>query len=213
MTRRMSRRFFHVPRGVPYSVENSFVGIWAAWLLKLLWIDVDLHVTKDGVIVASHWAHPRMDGFILPAWFKAKYGPDPMIRDILWADLSRLRTPVRSYRGKTFVNQYRTAKEMMAEAVRRRRAIEFEPKGDKAFQDVSTWQQLDADRAEVGLPRSRVNVKTLTNIAGWQGRLRAASAAGLTTIVLPRYGAAIPRSAEQYIDYVRGSWKRGPVGS
>lgn len=212
MTKKVSRRFFHVPKGVPYSVENSYIGLWAAWRKGFKWIDVDLHVTKDGEVIAAHWAHPRQDGFILPAWFKDKYGPDPMIRDVVWADLQKLRSAPRSYYGKTFVNQYRTAKEMMAQAKRLGLSIEFEPKGDRDFGVPGLWLTLAGDAIDVGLPTSRIEVKTLTSIPGWKARLEAAHP-WFVTIVLPRNGAVIPRSAERYIDGVRGNWKRGPVGS
>lgn len=211
MTRTWRERIFHVPHGTWYAIENSRVGIATAVLLGFLWIDLDSHVTKDGVIVIGHWNLILKDHFLLPDWFIAKYGKHPRVSQVLWEDLQTLRTGMKGYRGRRRRFRYiSAARAMQLINARKRLGLALEVKADHAFHDKATFDRLERDRNSIGLPKSRMAVMTLQNIGQPLLRLKAAKAAGFTTILLAhgRKPANFEAEWAPYIDYVRGSWSR-----
>lgn len=202
LPRRM-RRIFHVPKGIAYAVENSRLGIWFAILLGFRWIDMDLHVTKDGVIVCGHWARISKDQFVIPDWFRAKYGDDPLISDVLWCDLKQLKTRRLGWRGHSRRFGYITAEQAMRTIARRSKRLGLAAELKVAI----NADRLDAARRRAGLPKSRLIVMTLSDHSRrpWLW-LRPFKHLGYVTVILAR--GPIPRSWEPYITYVRGRWVR-----
>jgi glycerophosphoryl diester phosphodiesterase len=81
---------YHVPRGTPYHTENGSLGIYLAARLGYHQIDLDLQMTKDKVIVATHWSQPmKKDGYYDPL---GKLKADRKVSSMTWAEVSRLRT-------------------------------------------------------------------------------------------------------------------------
>lgn len=83
-------RMYHVPAGVPYRFGNSPAGIKRAAVRGFAQVDIDLQMTKDGVIVGTHWHAPmRFDGFYDPA---GKLSRNRTVASMTWAQVSRLRS-------------------------------------------------------------------------------------------------------------------------
>lgn len=210
MTQHMPKwrsRIFHVPHGTPYMVENSYFGLKLAERLGYRWIDVDCHVTQDGVPVIGHWGKIKKDKFVLPAWFVKKYGTNPDISDALWEDLARLRTRrvfSNGFRRKFHYITLRRAAHIAARTNKLGLAVEL--KSDKSFEQKGTLQRILDDINAAGLPTNRAMIMTLTNSRGYAKRLKAAKAVGFVTVAQAR--GPIPQSEEPFIDYVRGRWVR-----
>lgn len=205
-----SLRRFHVPKGVAYAVGNSRLGIWFAVALGFRWIDLDLHVTRDGVIVCGHWSMIRRDKFVLPDWFVAKYGRDARIEQVDWPDLMQLHTVRLGWRGRYRRLVYITAEQAMRTIARRskRLGIAGETKDSAAFARAATWQRFEAARARAGLPAERVVIMRLSTMMHPYplSVLRAAKLSGRTTLLLIR--GPIPRTWDQWVDYYSGHLTR-----
>lgn len=208
------RRIFHVPKGVAYAIENSPAGIRIADRLGFRWIDLDAHVTADGVVVVGHWGLIQKDLFDLPPWFIRKYGHRPHVEDVSWADLRQLRTTPIRWRGQLRLRRYRymslaRALELVADT--KRLGIALEVKGSHAFRERSTFDAINIARINAGLPRARFMVMTLSSLPGALARLRAAHHAGFATVVLPRgpKPANYARTWAPYVMWRRGRWTRG----
>lgn len=95
---RPSGKMYHIPpepSKVPYAFENSPEGVKHAAKNGYSYIDIDLQVTKDGVIVASHTVDPlqkdvRWGGFTDTSG-KYKAGSKVKIKDMIWAEVSKLK--------------------------------------------------------------------------------------------------------------------------
>lgn len=93
-----SGKMYHIPpepSKVPYAFENSPEGVRHAAKNGYSYIDIDLQVTKDGVIVASHTVDPlqkdiRWGGFVDTSG-KYKVGSKIKIKDMTWAEVSKLK--------------------------------------------------------------------------------------------------------------------------
>lgn len=209
MAKKMPRnrsRIFHVKQH-KYNVENSFWGIWLAKVLGFLWMDIDVHATKDHVAVAAHWQYIRKDKFIIPPWFEKKYGHNPRIEDVLWEDLEKLVTKPTKYLKRTRRTQYRTVVEMARQIARvsDKLGMALEPKGDNEFYDPEWWAELHTD-VHAHLPEERTMVMTLSNIGRPYVRLLAARKGGWKpTVLLVRN--RIPRERLNDFDYWRGRAK------
>lgn len=205
------RRIFHIPHGTAYAIENSPAGIqWAAKRL-FRWIDMDCHVTKDGVPVLAHWDKIRKDKFEITQTFAAKYGTNPKVTEVLAEDLLTLQTtPLRwSVWGR---ERRRVAYMTVEDAMQRiadlpRLGLALEAKGGEAFTQSDTWKGVEAMRLGAGLPKERFMVMTLKKIPGAHERLTAAHEAGHDTVLMPGR-STVPRTWEPVITWVRGRWVR-----
>lgn len=213
MTRKWRGRIFHVPHGVWYAIENSRIGIATAALLGFTWIDMDCHVTRDGVAVIGHWDLILKDHFELPDWFIAKYGKHPKVTQVDWADLQKLRTSPQAYRrvGSRRYRYIRVARAMWLIGQRKRLRLALEAKSDLAFEDHQTWRRIFSERDSVGLPKDRMVVMTLQNIGRPLRRLQAVKTADpdVKTVLLVRgpKPANFDSAWAPYVDYLRGSWR------
>ena len=90
-------KIYHIPpkpAKTPYAFENSIQGVKYAGSNGYSHIDIDLQVTKDGVIVATHTEtplhkDPRWGGFRDPQG-KYKIGSGVKVKNMTWAEVSRL---------------------------------------------------------------------------------------------------------------------------
>jgi hypothetical protein len=136
-------KMYHVPDGGWYAIENSVLGLKTALALGYRWIDMDCHVTSDGVFVFGHNAEMAKDHFTLPAAFVAKYGADATIEQVTWADLKTLRTPVTTWRGEKLALQYVDAQTVLSWlALNPRMSVALELKAGAAFDDPDTFRRL-----------------------------------------------------------------------
>jgi hypothetical protein len=205
------RRIFHIPHGTAYAIENSPAGIEHAVKRMFRWIDMDCHVTKDGVPVLAHWDTIRKDKFEATAAFTAKYGRSPKVTDVLAEDLFTLQTtPLRwSVWGR---ERRRVAYMSVADAMQQiaqfpKLGLALEAKGGEAFTRTDTWTGIEATRLGAGLPKERFMVMTLKKIGGAHARLTAAHEAGHDTVLMPER-SSVPRDWEPVITWVRGRWVR-----
>jgi glycerophosphoryl diester phosphodiesterase len=200
-------RIFHV-KDHKYNVENSFWGIWLANLLGFMWMDIDVHATKDHVAVAAHWMYIKKDKFIIPPWFTEKYGRNPRIEDVLWEDLKKLKTKPTKYLKRTRRTQYRTVVQMARQIANTsdKLGMALECKGDGEFSNPIWWASLLDEVEAVGLPGKRTMVMTLSNIGHPYVRLKAARKGGwFPTVLLVRN--PIPKEHLEDFDYWRGRAK------
>jgi glycerophosphoryl diester phosphodiesterase len=140
----------HPAKGEPYHRVNSLRGIRRAAAQGYQRIDLDLSITKDGVIVVNHW--PRLmvrDGFRDPLH---QVHPSTPIHRLLWVQVKRLRT-LGGYRVVTLLRALRECAAYDLEPV-------LEPKGDPRFEKVATWAQIHRIAEEAGVdPSVRVLAK------------------------------------------------------
>lgn len=194
------RRVFHV-HGKPYRTEDSLRGVRAAKAGRYKWIDLDCHVTSDGVLVITHWPKPEHEGFRDPNFVPAhktrigdrvpEVGVDvkgKTIEELTWAEVEVLRTPdhYRIWRADDLV-PIALAKGLNVELEAKTTTIKREHFG--ALRDVLS-------------DPTRVQVKALPQ---FYTALKPAHDAGFATIILGRK-ARIPVDAQTYITY-----RRGPV--
>lgn len=185
----------------PYYKYDSIQGVeQAAEMGADRAIDLDWHVTRDGVIVNTHGDKPLESGFYDPLKLVPR---DKTVEQMTWQEVQRLRAP-----GGYAIQRAET---MFALAAKLGVRIEFEAKNSKAFENVKTWQQVRKLAEENGLmARGLIQMKTLSTIPGAPARLAAAHAAGFTTILLPRGSRELPgKDYWPVTDYVRGPvwWK------
>lgn len=182
------RRVFHVANGRPYHEANSGRGVRAARRGRYRWIDLDAQVTKDGVLVITHWHKPlALDGFADPLGLIPR---DALISRLTWAEVSRLRTRKghRIWRADVLVPY----------AVRLGLRVELEL---KTRVPAATLRDL---RATLDRPE-RVQVKALAPFPRAYSWLREAHEAGFVTMILGR-DCKVPAYARAWINY-----RRGPV--
>jgi glycerophosphoryl diester phosphodiesterase len=151
LARRKVGRIFHVQWPVFKHVENSLRGIRRAARRGYDAIDIDMQITKDGVVVGTHWARPlRRDGFRDP---RRLIRPGTPISELTWTQVSRLRAGrwPRRYR----INRI----ERLLVACERRRVVAvLEPKGDPRFAEPWVWQHIATVAEDIG---ATVSVRAL----------------------------------------------------
>lgn len=148
-------KIYHVPHGTPYHKENSIRGIRKAKALGYDAIDLDLQMTKDGVIVCTHWGQPMLhDGFrdpLLPFADRRR-----QVRHMRWARVRRLRVA----RGKYRIQRLEV---LLAECARLGITAVLEPKGDPRFRTTATWMRIRVMQRASG---ATVNVYALPELGG-----------------------------------------------
>lgn len=144
----MGLTIFHVKFPIMKHIENSLRGIRRAARLGYDAIDIDILMTKDGVIVACHWDRPQLrDGFHDP---NHRVAVHQTVRNTNWADLKGLRAG----------DGYRIQRiEIMLAACARARIIAYlEPKDDPRFAAEGPWLHIKAVAAKYG---TKVRVRAL----------------------------------------------------
>lgn len=161
MTRPRRGAIAHPVKGEPYHRVNSLRGIRRAARQGYKRIDLDLSITKDGVVVVNHW--PRLmvrDGFRDPLH---QLNPRTPIRRMLWANVKRLRT-LGGYRVVTLLRALKECAAYDIEPV-------LEPKGDPRFETVRIWQQIHVTADQSGDAKPSVRVLRANNHHGTVVRL------------------------------------------
>jgi len=173
---------FHKKHSVLYHTENSLRGIRAAAKMmrrvrgRLVhrWneIDLDLTMTKDGVIVNSHWGRPLLkDGFIDP---EGKIGKQARTHDLTWEEIHRLHTK-DGYR----IRKLETA---LRECARVGIGARLEPKVDVRFEDVETWLPVKAQADRLGVKVKGYSIRNLGGKGAGVRRVEAMKAAGIPAV-------------------------------
>lgn len=180
------RRFLHL---ADYALNDSLAGVRLAKRLRYRWIDLNFQVTRDGVIVCTHWSQPLKHGWRDP---EGKLDRDARVWRMTWEEVGRLRHGARRI--------YR-ADQILPYAATLGVGVEFEVKASPLFEDARTWQGL---RRLVGEHHVRVVVKAINTLGNAGLYLKRAHEAGFTTIVLPRGTRRISTTWWPFLDYVRG---------
>jgi glycerophosphoryl diester phosphodiesterase len=112
--------------------ENGIRGIRRAAKLGYGWIDLDLQMTSDGVVVNTHWARPMIrDRFHDP---RRVIKPGTPVSHLTWEQVRRLRT-TDGYRIQRVETVLRACARYGVGAY-------LEPKGDRRFRSVAPWQHI-----------------------------------------------------------------------
>ena len=193
-------RFFHI---ATYFINDSGWGVREAFRKGYSAIDLNFHVTKDGVIVNTHWSKPLLHGFTWDAKTPAAWRALPKsieIKDLTWAQVKHLvaRKAGKTYRIRTFAYMARLCARLGLR-------MEFETKNSPGFLDPRIWATVESTAKALGL-NIQVKAESWVAVRGKAvGIFRAVKAgSNLTTIILPRGTRRVSRSAWDVIDYHRG---------
>lgn len=141
-------RIFHVQWPVMKHIENSLRGIRKAARLGYDAIDLDILITKDGVIVVCHWDRPLLkDKFYDPA---RRIQLHDMVRELTWEQIKGLRAP-----GGYRIMRIETA---LAACARARIIAYLEPKDDPRFAADAPWAYIKSVAVKY---RTKVRVRAL----------------------------------------------------
>jgi hypothetical protein len=198
--------FLHLPASRVWE-EDSIRGVKAAARRKGNARAIDINGagrTKDGVLVALHYAQPLLHGFrwdkTTPAYLRA-LDKTVNISDLTFAETRHL-VAGRNYR----ICKLST---LFALAARLGVRVEFEPKGAATFFLEATWREIAGWAGTKSLRRrDLLQVKRLVLIPGAARCLGAAHAVGFETIVSTTGAPSNVLSLKRYsgkADYVRGS--------
>ncbi len=181
------RRFLHL---ADYALNDSTAGVLLAKQLRYRWIDLNFQVTRDGVIVCTHWSQPLRHGWRDPL---GKLDRNTRVWQMTWAEVRRLRhrSGRRIYTGLGILRY----------AARHGVGVEFEVKPSPGFKVPSTWAMIRRVADETDLD---IEVKAIHNLGDAGLYLKRAHEAGFTTIVLPRGTRRISTTWWPFLDYVRG---------
>jgi glycerophosphoryl diester phosphodiesterase len=165
LARRLIGRVYHRLRPFKH-IENSPRGALLAKRAGDPALDIDLHITRDGVIVAAHDGQPGHYGFFDPLGVIHR---DAKIRNLTWAQVSRLRcrTGWRLYR-------IHRIEDLLRACHRYGRIALIEPKGDPRFSQDWPWQYLAEEAEAAG---TTVSVRALVELGG-RAHIAAARRAG-----------------------------------
>lgn len=144
--------------------ENSLRGIAYAASHGYDWIDLDLQITSDGVIVVTHWARPmKRDAFLDP---RRRITRNTSVSHLTWKQVQRLRT----------TDGYRIVRVERALRACARHGIGayVEAKADKRFERDWPWKHMCAVAEDVGCELQARSIRDLGGRdAGWR-RMQAA---------------------------------------
>lgn len=185
-------RFAHFE---PYYRNDSIDGL--NWAVRHGYnaIDLNFQVTRDRVIVNTHWSQPLLHGFHDPL---GKIAKNARIKDLTWREVSRLRAPGG--------HRIRTMNRMLAEAKKRNLRVEFEAKNSPAFTDPAIWARVNKRANQLHLSL-QMKVESWVAVPGGAPAILAAAKAGGVgaRIVLPRGKRILRKSAYWPVaNYVRG---------
>lgn len=181
---------FHKRHGVPYHTENSLRGIRAAAKARKRvrrivrgrsifrrvprWneIDIDVTMTKDGVICGNHWGRPLLkDGFIDPL---GKISKQTRIHELTWAQVQRLHTR-DGYR-------IRRLTVLLDACAQNGIGARVEPKVDVRFEDPEVWLPIKAHADKVGCRIKGYSIRNLGGKGAGVRRVEAMKAAGIPAV-------------------------------
>lgn len=166
-------RIFHVNRpDEPYHRGNSLRGIRRAARAGWDAIDLDLQMTRDGVVVNTHWARPMLrDGFRDPL---EKISPKRPVSRMTWEQVSRLVAGRRPRRYKI-----QRLERVLRACARRGIVAYLEPKADERFEDPAIWRYVAAVADDVGCELRGRSIRNLGGFGAGTRRVRAMEAAGI----------------------------------
>lgn len=168
-------RLLHKPKGVPYYVWGGIQALRYA-IGRFGSVDVDVHASKDGVLVAVHW----MREWRWPDGRKVVGSPASYT-------YKQLQT-MRPRRGGPY--RIQAVSELFAE-IGNKVVFALEAKPNPLLESVDLWRRVKADADKYG---ARVVVMTIQRHSStpelWEAeavrRLQAAKAAGFPVMVLSR---------------------------
>lgn len=135
--------FENTPAGIKFAAENGYASI-----------DLDMQITKDGKLVATHWAEPmEKDGFFDPL---NKLDKDTKVSDMTFAEVSRLR-------NEDGESQIYPMSRMIEELKKNGIAGDLEAKNDKRFATDGVMSELADQVREAGIP---ANIKSIDRGSG-----------------------------------------------
>jgi hypothetical protein len=152
-----SGEIYHIPADkngepqIPYAYENSPQGVKDAAEgnakgsegKKFSRIDIDLRVTKDGVIVATHTADVFAKGY--EAGFVDTNLKNPVkqggVGDLNWNVIKRLEHK-HEYKGKVYTYNIHKVEDIIAQAARSGIALQFELKESSQWQSKNLLAKL-----------------------------------------------------------------------
>lgn len=141
-------KIFHLEWPNWKHLENSIRGIRKAARLGYDAIDLDILITKDGVIVVCHWDRPMIkDEFHDPA---RRISIHAMVRELTWEQVKSLRAP-----GGFRIMRIETA---LAACARARIIAYLEPKDDPRFAADAPWAYIKSVATKYG---TKVRVRAL----------------------------------------------------
>lgn len=143
-------KIFHVKWPIWKHVENSIRGIRKAARLGYDAIDLDLLITKDGVIVVCHWQRPLLYDNFEDRLHRIKVRA--RINRLTWKQVQRLRAED----GYRIVRVERALRECAQQKI----IAYLEPKNDERFELDWPWQQIRAIAKEHG---TKVRVRSIRN--------------------------------------------------
>jgi hypothetical protein len=130
--------FENTPEGIKFAAENGYASI-----------DLDMHITKDGHLVATHYAQPmKKDGFYDPS---GKLDKNTKVKDMTLAEVMRLRNED----GQSQIYPMST---MIKELKKHGIAGDLEAKNDPRFADDKVMRQLADMVREAGI---EANLKSI----------------------------------------------------
>ncbi len=137
-------------KGCPtYAFENSPQGIKYAAKHGYSSIDLDMQITKDGVLVNTHWSQPMAkDGFYDPL---GKLDPKTKVSEMTFAEVSRLRNKDGQSRIHTLESQIALLKKYGI-------AGDLEAKNDKRFATDKVMGQIASMVRKAGI---KANLKSI----------------------------------------------------
>lgn len=144
----MGLSIFHLKWPWYKHVENSLRGIRKAARLGYDAIDIDILITKDGVIVACHWPRPLLKDNFHDETHRIQVRA--LIRELTWEQVKGLRAE-HGYR----INRIES---MLAACARNKIIAYLEPKGDHRFASDWPWLHIKAVAAKYG---TKVRVRAL----------------------------------------------------
>jgi glycerophosphoryl diester phosphodiesterase len=167
------RRFYHHD---DYAFNDSILGVLAAIALGYDWIDLNFHVTKDGVVVCTHWAQPMRNGWFDPLH---KLNSNLHVWEMTFAEISRLRYHADP---KLRISSAGAILRFCAGRIN----VEFEAKNSPQFATSAPWDRLDVMRGRN--PKLVMEVKMLTTFTAlWRPTLKQAYDHWWTTMLLVRH--------------------------
>lgn len=172
----MAKGIFHRHGNQPYRFENSFRGILHAVRHGYRRIDLDVQMTKDGVLVNTHWARPMLkDTFFDPKHrLKNKH---LTVNQMTWEQVQRLQS-----KGGYKIRTLNAALKYCAE---HGLGATIEPKTDaplNRFEKKETWVPVKAFADSVGCDLRGYSIRNYGGKNAGVRRVNAMRAAGIPAV-------------------------------
>src|SRR6478735_3034642 len=147
---------------MPYHKGDSLDALAHAVKNNVPAVDWNFHVTKDNIIVCTHWSQPLKHGWYDPKNLLKK---DTLVWHMTWREVSRLRTK----------DGYRilTARTMLSAAAKAGIRVEFEAKDSPGFVGTNGVHIFTRVKSLAKKKNLKITVKTLSTLKGAPQRLSA----------------------------------------